>query len=123
MSRDGKTAGHCFEQAADIQKNRLQEGSEAATSLQEGYKAYKSAGCHEDAARCLEEAIAFYTGKGHNLRRAATSQEKLAELYEVELQDQKRAVVAYENAAQWLEDDGATAYVAIAVRTGLWTIC
>jgi alpha-soluble NSF attachment protein len=45
------------------------------------------------------------------LRRAATQQQYLAELYEVELGDMKKALEAYEKAAEWFEGDNAEAYV------------
>jgi hypothetical protein len=35
----------------------------------------------------------------------------LAEVYEVELGDQKQALEAYEKAAEWFESDNAEAYV------------
>ena len=46
-----------------------------------------------------------------NFRRAATHKQNLAELYEVELGDQKRAMEAYELAAGWYENDNAEQYV------------
>lgn len=45
------------------------------------------------------------------MRRAATQQQYLAELYEVELGDMKKALEAYEKAADWFEGDNAEAYV------------
>ena len=45
-----------------------------------------------------------------NFRRAATHKQNLAELYEVELGDLKRALAAYEMAAGWFENDNAEAY-------------
>lgn len=62
----------------------------------------------EDAARVLSSAINHYVLKG-NLRRAATQQQHLAELFEVELGDPKRAIDAYEKAAEWFEGDNAEA--------------
>lgn len=58
----------------------------------------------------LSTAIQHYVLKG-NLRRAATQQQHLAEVYEVELGDQKQALEAYEKAAEWFESDNAEAYV------------
>ncbi|KAI7150476.1 hypothetical protein KC360_g230 [Hortaea werneckii] len=49
-----------------------------------------------------------YTLKG-NFRRAATHKQNLAELYEVEMGDGKRAAEAYETAAGWYENDNAEA--------------
>lgn len=58
----------------------------------------------------LQQAINHYTSKG-NFRRAATQQQNLAEIYEIEIGDEKRAVEAYETAAGWFESDHAEAYV------------
>jgi alpha-soluble NSF attachment protein len=44
-----------------------------------------------------------------NFRRAATHQQNLAEVYEVEIGDQKKALEAYETAATWFEQDNAEA--------------
>ncbi len=63
-----------------------------------------------DAARCLDIAINHYTAKG-NFRRAATHKQNLAECYEVEIGDQKKAIESYELAASWFESDNAEAYV------------
>ena len=63
----------------------------------------------EDAARVLSSAIQHYVLRG-NLRRAATQQQYLAELYEVELGDMKKALESYEKAAEWFEGDNAEAY-------------
>jgi len=46
-----------------------------------------------------------------NFRRAATNKQNLAELYEVTLGDNKRAMEAYDTAAGWYENDNAEAYV------------
>lgn len=61
-----------------------------------------------DAARCLDISINHYTVKG-NFRRAATHKQNLAELYEVEVGDQKKAIESYELAASWFEADNAEA--------------
>lgn len=57
----------------------------------------------------LSTAIQHYVLKG-NLRRAATQQQYLAEVYEMELGDMKQALEAYEKAAEWFEGDNAEAY-------------
>jgi alpha-soluble NSF attachment protein len=56
----------------------------------------------------LDQAISHYTLKG-NFRRAATHKQNLAELYELEIGDMKRATEAYEIAAGWFENDNAEA--------------
>ncbi|KAL8708551.1 MAG: hypothetical protein Q9220_006604 [cf. Caloplaca sp. 1 TL-2023] len=107
MQKQGKEAGQAFERAASIQTSKLSEPDDAANSLTEAYKSYRKSD-PEDAARVLSQAINHYTSKG-NFRRAATNQQNLAEIYEIELQDNKRAVEAYEVAAGWFEGDNAEA--------------
>ena len=77
-----------------------------ANTLQEAYKAYRKTS-PQDAARVLSQAINHYLDKG-NFRRAATQKQYLAELYE-EIQDNKEARTAYEDAARWYEEDNAAA--------------
>jgi alpha-soluble NSF attachment protein len=109
MQKANKEAGQCFEKAASIQADKLSEPDDAANTLTDAFKSYRKDE-PEDAARCLEKAISHYTMKG-NFRRAAGHKQNLAELYELELVDQKRAVEAYETAAGWYENDNAEAYV------------
>jgi tetratricopeptide (TPR) repeat protein len=104
-----KEAGQAFEKAASIQTQNLNEPDDAANNLQEAFKVYRKTD-PEDAARVLSSAIQHYVLRG-NLRRAATQQQYLAELYEVELGDMKKALEAYEKAAEWFEGDNAEAYV------------
>ncbi|MCJ1397802.1 vesicular-fusion protein S17 [Xylographa trunciseda] len=107
MQKQGKEAGQAFERAASIQTKQLNEPDDAANTLTEAFKVYRKTD-PEDAARVLQQAITHYTMKG-NFRRAATHQQNLAEVYEVEIGDQKRAVEAYEVAAGWFESDNAEA--------------
>jgi len=106
-NKTGKEAGLAFERAATIQTKHLNEPDDAANTLTEAYKSYRKTD-PEDAARVLSAAIAHYTTKG-NFRRAATHQQNLAEVYEVEIGDEKRAIDAYETAAGWFENDNAEA--------------
>ena len=103
----GKEAGLAFERAAAIQNKNLNEPDDAANTLVEAFKAYRKTD-PQDAARVLEQAIQHYTLKG-NFRRAATYKQNLAELYEVELSDHKKAIDAYETAGSWFEGDNAEA--------------
>ena len=73
----------------------------------EAFKSYKKDE-PADAARCLEQAIKHYTSKG-SFRRAATHQQNLAELYELDLGDMKKAIEAYELAGDWFSGDNAEA--------------
>lgn len=109
MQKASKEAGQAFERAAAIQSDKLKEPDDAANTMTEAYKSYRKDE-PEDAARCLDSAIQHYTMKG-NFRRAATHKQNLAELYEIELADRKRAMEAYELAAGWYENDNAEAYV------------
>jgi len=107
LQKAEKEAGQAYEKAADIQKNKLNEPDDAANTLQEAFKVYKKTD-PEDAARVLESAINHYTSRG-NFRRAATQKQNVAEVYEVEIGDMKRAMAAYELAASWFESDNAEA--------------
>lgn len=104
-----KEAGQAFERAAEIQTGKLNEPDDAANTLTEAFKVYRKTD-PLDAARCLDVAINHYTAKG-NFRRAATHKQNLAECYEVEIGDQKKAIESYELAASWFESDNAEAYV------------
>ncbi|KAK3675053.1 vesicular-fusion protein S17 [Recurvomyces mirabilis] len=107
LQRDLPAAGQTFEKVAELQRSKLNEPDDAANSMVEAFKSYKKDE-PESAARCLDQAINHYTMKG-NFRRAATQKQQLAELFEVEVGDQKRACEAYETAAGWFEADNAEA--------------
>jgi len=87
----------------------LNEPDDAANTLTEAFKVYRKTD-PLDAVRCLDAAINQYTSKG-NFRRAATHKQNLAEVYETEIGDQKKAMESYELAASWFESDNAEAYV------------
>ncbi|PYH77977.1 vesicular-fusion protein Sec17 [Aspergillus uvarum CBS 121591] len=107
VQKQNKEAGLAFEKAASIQTQNLNEPDDAANTLTEAFKVYRKSD-PEDAARVLSSAIQHYVLKG-NLRRAASQQQHLAEVYEVELGDNKKALEAYEKAAEWFEGDNAEA--------------
>jgi len=109
MAATDKEAGQAFEKAADIQTNKLNEPDDAANTLTEAFKVYRKTD-PVDAVRCLDVAINHYTSKG-SFRRAATHKQNLAEVYETEIGDQKKAMESYELAASWFESDNAEAYV------------
>ncbi|KAL4820199.1 soluble NSF attachment protein [Aspergillus spinulosporus] len=102
-----KEAGQAFEKAAAIQTQNLNEPGDAANTLQEAFKVYRKSD-PEDAVRVLSTAIQHYVLNG-NLRRAASQQQYLAEVYEQELGDIKNALQAYEKAAEWFDADNAEA--------------
>ncbi len=102
-----KEAGQAFEKAAAIQTQNLNEPGDSANTLQEAFKVYRKSD-PEDAVRVLSSAIQYYVLNG-NLRRAATQQQYLAEVYETELGDVKNALEAYEKTAEWFDADNAEA--------------
>ena len=106
LQKSSIEAGQAFQKAASLQL-ALNEPDDAANTYQEAFKVLRKDD-PESAATVLTKAINHYTSKG-NFRRAATQQQNLAELYENELGDQKRALDAYETAASWFESDNATA--------------
>ncbi|KAL3474986.1 soluble NSF attachment protein [Aspergillus californicus] len=107
IQKQNKEAGQAFEKAASIQTENLNEPDDAANTLNEAFKVYRKSD-PEDAVRVLASAIQHYVLKG-NLRRAATQQQYLAEVYEVELGDTKKALEAYEKTAEWFDADNAEA--------------
>jgi alpha-soluble NSF attachment protein len=101
-----KEAGKAFERAAEVQTKNLNDPDDAANTMLEAYKVYRT----EDpkaAIRCLDTAIQRYCAKG-NFRRAATHKEHMAETCE-QMQDTKAAMDNYEQAAEWFESDNAMA--------------
>lgn len=91
-----------------MQQTKLNEPDDAANTLVEAFKVYRKTDPQE-AVRVLERVVAHHTGKG-NFRRAAGHQQTLAELYEQDLGDEKKAMTAYEVAAQWFDEENAEAY-------------
>lgn len=100
-------AGKAFEQAAQVQTSKLNESDDAANTYVDAFKAYRK-DAPNDAVRCLKVAIDRYCAKG-NFRRAASHSENMAEVYETQLGDTKKAVECYESAATWYEGDNAMA--------------
>ncbi|EGU76160.1 soluble NSF attachment protein [Fusarium oxysporum f. sp. albedinis] len=107
MQQQNLEAGKAFEQAAQVQTDKLKEPDDAANTLVDAFKAYRKDD-PQAAARCLNIAVDRYCAKG-NFRRAASHKENLGELYEVELGDAKSAIECYELAATWYEGDNAAA--------------
>ncbi|KAL2149572.1 hypothetical protein VTH82DRAFT_8223 [Thermothelomyces myriococcoides] len=106
MERMNKEAGQCFEAAAKIHQDKLNEPDDAANQMVDAFKVYRK-DYPEDAIRCIKAAIARYQAKG-NFRRAASHLENAAELLE-ETGNRKAAIPFYSDAARFYEDDGAKA--------------
>ncbi|GAB0134234.1 hypothetical protein EsDP_00002614 [Epichloe bromicola] len=107
MQNQNVEAGKAFEQAAQVQTSKLDEPDDAANSLVDAFKAYRK-DAPSDAVRCLKVAVDRYCSKG-NFRRAASHNETMAEVYETQLGDAKKAMECYEAAATWYEGDNAMA--------------
>ncbi|QPG74528.1 hypothetical protein FOA43_001858 [Brettanomyces nanus] len=106
LQRRSAEAGHTFEKAADCQK-QANSPDEAANTLVEAYKAYKTE-VPIEAAQCLERAVEMFVKRGQ-FRRSATFKSDLGELYENELHDVKKAIQSYDDASEWYKGDSANA--------------
>lgn len=113
MQKQMREAGQAFEQAASIQSEKLNDPDDAANTMVDAFKAYRTVDA-DAASRCLDVAVQRYCVKG-NFRRAATHKESLGDLYENELGDNKKAIECYEAAAGWYEGDNA-----VALANKLW---
>jgi alpha-soluble NSF attachment protein len=103
-------AARILERAAQLQ-NEIGEPDDMANSLVQASQCYtaKPDMLPEDAgnaARLLKRAIAHYTAKG-NFRRAASYEEKMAEVLE-KSGELKGAVDGYEQAGTWYKVEGST---------------
>ncbi|SPO05776.1 probable transport vesicle fusion protein SEC17 [Cephalotrichum gorgonifer] len=107
MQKQMREAGQAFEKAASIQTKNLNEPDDAANTMVDAFKAYRTVDA-DSASRCLDVAVQRYCVKG-NFRRAATHKESLGDLYETEIGDNKKAMECYEAAAGWYEGDNALA--------------
>ncbi|KAK9240086.1 soluble NSF attachment protein [Lipomyces kononenkoae] len=104
LEKDLNSAGKAFEKAAEMQL-KSEAKDEAANTYVEAYKSYKK-NDPEESARVLIQAITLFTQRGQ-FRRAATYTQDLATLYENELDDLDRAMDAYDEAGEWMSNDGA----------------
>ncbi|KAK9370108.1 soluble NSF attachment protein [Lipomyces kononenkoae] len=104
LEKDLNSAGKAFEKAAQMQL-KSEAKDEAANTYIEAYKSYKK-NDPEESARVLIQAITLFTQRGQ-FRRAATYTQDLATLYENELNDLDRAMDAYDEAGEWMSNDGA----------------
>ncbi|KAG9246468.1 soluble NSF attachment protein [Calycina marina] len=107
MQNNPVEGGQAFEKAAEIQTSNLNSPDDAAQTYTNAFNVYRTIQ-PLDAVRVMDIAITTWTTKG-NFRRAATHKEKVAELYELEINDLKKAIDNYKLAAQWYENDGAAA--------------
>lgn len=100
-------AGKAFEKAAQVQTKELKEPDDAANTLQDAFKVYRTES-PADAVRCLDFTVNQYCKKG-NFRRAAQQKENMGEVYETQLGETNQALDCYEAAAGWYEGDNAAA--------------
>ncbi|ELT94827.1 hypothetical protein CAPTEDRAFT_226902 [Capitella teleta] len=102
MAKKWAAAGNAFSQAAQIQL-RLQSKHEAATCYMDAGNCYKKADPNE-AVNCLLKAIEIYTDMGR-FTIAAKHHISIAEIYESEIVDIEKAVVHYEQAADYYKGE------------------
>ncbi|KAG5461055.1 MAG: soluble NSF attachment protein [Olpidium bornovanus] len=116
----GKEAGDAFTKQADMQL-RQSERDEAANTYINASKCYKKSNplaflrsptlCgHTEAVQALKHAIEILTERGR-FHAAANNQKAVAEIYESDLVDLEKAMMAYETAADWFLGEEATACV------------
>ena len=98
-------AGPAYEAAAILEN----EDWDAYQLFDAAYHAYHGTR-PDDAARCLQELIRFYTKDG-NYRSAAPKQELLGDLYAEKSQDYDKAIEAWQKAGNWYKNNQSAAWV------------
>lgn len=120
LRKETKLAGDAFVKAASFQIKAGNE-DEASNMYVDAYKCYRSSSSGSDsadaAADALVCAIDLFTKRGQ-FRRAANFKFELGELYEVELNDYKSAIEAFEVAGEWYSQDQA-----VALANKCWLRC
>ncbi|KAG0006893.1 hypothetical protein BGZ65_002200 [Modicella reniformis] len=106
MAKRWKESGDTFCKAADMQL-KMNDKDEAASSFINASKSYKKSS-PQDAIATLEQAIIILTEKGR-FQPAAKHKEDIASIYESELIDLEKAMMAYETAADWYAAESSTA--------------
>ncbi|CCF56356.1 hypothetical protein KAFR_0B00570 [Kazachstania africana CBS 2517] len=116
LRKELKLAGDSFLQAASYQ---IKAGNEddASNIYIDAYKCFKSAGQSNDGVTALNSAIDLFTKRGQ-FRRGANFKFELGEMYELDLNDHKNAIDAFEVAADWYSQDQA-----IALANKCWIRC
>ncbi|KAK3828181.1 MAG: soluble NSF attachment protein [Benniella sp.] len=106
MIKKWRESGDTFGKAADMQL-KMNEKDEAASSFINASKSYKKCS-PPDAIAALERAIVILTERGR-FQAAAKHKEEIAGIYETELIDLDKAMVAFETAADWYAGESSTA--------------
>lgn len=97
-------AGEAYKRSAETSLlPELDETTNAAQNFEESANCYKKVS-PSDAVAQMERAVGIYVEMGR-FARAATSQKKIAEIYEQDIVDLERAMTAYEKAADWFEGE------------------
>ena len=86
-----------------MREKNLKELTDAAESYSDASDAYRKEDPHE-AIRCRERAFALYqqSSSDHKQARMSKVKETLAQIYEIDLKDLKKAREAYKEAAERL---------------------
>ncbi|TFK57134.1 vesicular-fusion protein SEC17 [Heliocybe sulcata] len=101
-----KEAGDAHAREAECRENS-KEGNEAANAWWNAAKAYKRVN-PELAIQALTQTITHLT-QGGRFRQAADREKEIAQIYLQELNDLRRACDSYERAAEWYQQEDATA--------------
>ena len=102
MCKKWADAGHCFCKAAEIQI-KLQSKHQAASEFVNAATCYKK-GDPNEAVNCLLKAIEIFTDMGR-FSIAAKHHISVAEVYETELVDIDKAIINYEQAADYFKGE------------------
>lgn len=102
MGKKWADAGMCFCKAAEIQI-KLQSKHQAASEYVNAATCYKK-GDPNEAVNCLLKAIEIFTDMGR-FSIAAKHHISVAEIYETELVDIEKAIVNYEQAADYFKGE------------------
>ncbi|XP_048831473.1 N-ethylmaleimide-sensitive factor attachment protein, beta a isoform X1 [Brienomyrus brachyistius] len=119
MAKNWSAAGNAFRQVAKIHM-QLQNKHDSATSFIDAGTAYKKVDPQE-AINCLSAAIDIYTDMGR-FTIAARHHVSIAEIYESEMVDVEKAIIHYEQAADYYKgEDSKSSANKCLVKVGFYS--
>ncbi|KAJ3102614.1 hypothetical protein HDU97_000398 [Phlyctochytrium planicorne] len=106
LAKMWKEAGDSFLSQANVLL-KMGEKDEASSAYLNASKAFKKT--HPlDAINSLQQAVQLLTEKGR-FSAAASNQKQIAEIYETDVGDLEKAMVAFETAAEWYSGEDSNA--------------
>ncbi|KAI6129195.1 soluble NSF attachment protein [Pisolithus croceorrhizus] len=106
LEKQFREAGDAYAREAEC-REKCKEINEAANAWWNAAKAYKRG--HPDlAVQALGQTVTHLTSSGR-FRQAADREKEIAQIYQHELHDLRRACDSYERAADWYAQEDATA--------------